>query len=94
MSLTLMSPKGTPRQSTHAMAPRLSSFSGLRIALLSNGKLNADALLEETAACFTREYQCVVSQFSSKPHSGRPAENEQLQQLAANADFLITANGD
>ena len=76
------------------MAPRLDSFSGLRIGLLSNGKLNADALLEETAACFTRKYQCAVSQFSTKPHAGRPAEGEQLQQLAADADFLITANGD
>ena len=94
MSITLMSPKGSTSQDKRQMAPRLTDLSGLRIGLLSNGKLNADVLLQETAACFEREHQCTVGELVEKPHAGRPVETDQLTELAAASDFLITANGD
>ncbi|MCH9674463.1 MAG: hypothetical protein K0U93_23695 [Gammaproteobacteria bacterium] len=94
MSLTLMSPKGSAKQDARVMAPRIADFSGLRIGLLSNGKLNADLLLTETAACFEREHQCSVSELLDKGNASKPAETERLEQLAASSDFLITANGD
>lgn len=94
MSLTLMSPKSATTQDVRTMAPRLTDLTGLRIGLLSNGKLNADVLLQETAACFTREHQCEVNALLDKPNAGKPAEPDQLKQIAQSSDFLITANGD
>ena len=94
MSLTLIDPSGQSNQPDRQMAARLSSFQGKRIALLSNGKLNAELLLRETAACFESQFDCEVSQFATKPFASKPAEPQMLESLASDADFLITANGD
>lgn len=94
MSMTLISPRGSQIRRQRAMAPRLASLNGLRIGLLSNGKLNADLLLQETARCFVERHQCTAAPLLSKPFASKPAEPEQLRQLAEQADFMITANGD
>ncbi len=94
MPITLISPKGGNNQPARTMAPRLTSLSGLRIGLLSNAKLNADLLLQETAACFVREHQCVVSDLIGKPHASKPAPTDSIAELAEKSDLLITANGD
>ena len=94
MSITLMSPKGSNAQLARDAAGRLTSLSGLRIGLLSNGKLNADLLLKETAACFERDFDCTVSELIGKSSASRPVEHDALAALAEKSDFLITANGD
>ena len=50
MPMTLISPKGSNNQVSRKQAARLKALDGLRIGLLSNGKLNASLLLRETAA--------------------------------------------
>jgi hypothetical protein len=94
MSMTLLSPTGSQDRVQRSMAPRLGDPTGLRIGLLSNGKLNAELLLQETARCFVEHHRCTVATLVSKPHASKPAEPEQLRQLAGHVDFMITANGD
>ena len=94
MSLNLVSPMGSQDRIQRSMAPRPKNLTGLRIGLLSNGKLNAELLLKETARCFAEHHQCTVAAMASKPHASKPAEAEQLKELATQVDLLITANGD
>ena len=94
MALTLVDPGGRRSSTARTMAPRLTDLTGLNIGLLSNGKANADALLNETAALFIDAYGCRTTRFVDKRNAGRPALPEHHQELAAAADFLITAVGD
>lgn len=94
MTMTLISPRGSRNRQPRAMAPRLASLNGLRVGLLSNGKLNADLLLQETARCFVEQHRCTVVPLMSKPFASKPADPELLQELAVQADFMLTGNGD
>ena len=94
MAITLMAPGGRGARADRTMAPRLSSLGGQRIALLANGKANAEALLQETAALFVRDFGCQVVGFVDKGNASRPALPEHHRQLAGAGDFLITAVGD
>ncbi len=94
MTITLVDPGGRGGSTNRTVAPRLADLAGLRIALLSNGKANADVLLRETAALFADEFGCREACFIDKRNAGRPALPEHHRQLAEDADFLITAVGD
>ena len=94
MAITLVDPAGRRSSAVRTAAPRLESLAGLNIGLLSNGKANADVLLNETAALFVDAYGCRTAHFVDKRNAGRPALPEHHRELAAAADFLITAVGD
>ena len=94
MTITLLAPSGQGESTTRTMAARLPDLHGTKIGLLSNGKANADALLNETAALFASEFDSQVTQFVDKRNASRPALPEHHRQLAEQADFLITAVGD
>ena len=94
MALRLIDPKGASKPPSSRLAPRIPNLQGLKVALLGNSKVNADVLLRETAKLFETEYGCTVLSLAEKPDSGRPAEPAQLDRLARESDFLITAVGD
>ena len=94
MAITLIDPGGRGGSTDRTLAPRLHELGGLKIGLLSNGKANADVLLNETAALFVRDFGCEVSGFVDKRNASRPALPEHHRELADAADFLITAVGD
>ena len=75
-------------------APALASLDGLNIGLLSNGKLNADALLEETAAILRTRFGGKVLPMVAKGSAGAPAPADTLKKLSVECDYLITASGD
>ena len=75
-------------------APALTSLDGLTVGLLSNGKLNADALLTETAAILTARFGGNVLPMAAKNSAGAPAPADVLKKLSAECDYLITASGD
>ena len=95
MSLRLIDPGG-PQEggAERTRAPRLASLDGKRIGLLTNGKHNADVLLQETAAIFEKEHGCTVVELTGKAHAGKPADPGLLARLAKETDFLLTAAGD
>ena len=94
MAITLVAPGGQGSSTERSMAARLDGLRGAKIGLLSNGKANADVLLNETAALFVRDFDCRVTGFVDKRNASRPALPTHHQQLAEQADFLITAVGD
>ena len=75
-------------------APALASLDGLTIGLLTNGKLNADALLEETAAILQNRFGGDVLPMVAKASAGAPAPADTLKKLSLECDYLITASGD
>ena len=54
--MRLINPTVVDSQVIHTRAGALTSLSGLTIGLLSNGKQNADVLLEKTAASLQQRY--------------------------------------
>ena len=60
MAFELLDPTGQTPQTGFAHAPRLGGLDGLRIGLLSNGKVNADRLLRMTAEHFVANHGCEI----------------------------------
>ena len=75
-------------------APVLASLQGKRIGLLSNSKVNADVLLQETAQVFREKHGCEVLDLQFKHNASAPAPSDTIASLAQASDFLITASGD
>jgi hypothetical protein len=72
----------------------LVSLEGKTIGLLSNGKLNADLLLQETAQLFVEQHGCLIAPTQWKPNPSAPTPEDKIANVAANCDFLLTATGD
>ena len=92
--MQLIDPTATDPSQRHLRAPALSGLDGKVIGLLSNSKLNADLLLQETAAIFQTKHQCEVQEIKFKRNASAPAPSETIDQLITECDFLITAAGD
>ncbi len=75
-------------------ADGLTSLDGRTIGLLENGKLNAEAMLRETAALFQARHGCRIEPLFSKSNASAPAPAETLAEAASRVDFLITGLGD
>ena len=94
MALELLDPTGQTPQTGYAAAARLGALDGLRIGLLSNGKVNADRLLRLAAERFAERHGCRIARETAKPNASRVADPQLLRDLSHNVDFLITAVGD
>ena len=94
MAFELLDPTGQTPQTAFAHAPRLRDLDGLRIGLLSNGKVNADRLLRMTAKHFVANHGCEIVCDTSKPNASRIVDPQVLRDLSHDVDFLITAVGD
>ena len=95
MPLRLYDPTAqAPKNQERTGAARVRSLEGLKIGLLSNGKVNAHILLNETARIFEQRHRCRVIRDEDKRDAGRPCPTEMLGRLSEAADFLITAAGD
>ncbi len=77
-----------------ARAAALAGLEGRTVGLLENGKLNAVAMLRETARQFEARHGCRVLPIFSKSNASAPAPAETLLEAAGEADFLITGLGD
>lgn len=92
--MQLMDPTVMAAEQANTRAPELASFDGKTVGLLSNGKLNADLLLLETAAIFKARHGCEVLALAYKRNPSAPAPKGSIDDLAVRCDFLITATGD
>lgn len=87
-------PTGTARDHSYTAAPRVRSLTGVTVALLSNQKRNADALLGHIAELLRDEHGATATLIDVKEMMSRPAPDDQLQSLAGRAEVLVTAVGD
>ena len=92
--MKLIDPTVPSVQPDNQRAPALLSLEGLTIGLLSNAKLNADRLLEETAAALQQRFGGKVLPLRYKRNASAPAPVDILTNLSPECDYLITASGD
>jgi hypothetical protein len=95
MTLVTLDPTGARPVDTHSIAPRLDGLNGKRLGLLHNVKTNARELICEISDLVKDRYDVsVVGPVRTQGQSGMLAKPEQLQDLAREVDFVITAVGD
>jgi len=91
----ILSPEGASTAKQHTLAPRrFTTLDGVRLGLLGNSKLNADNVLLAIGDLLKERY-AVESVFTrSKPTFSKPAAQDQVEEMLANADVIITGVGD
>jgi len=92
----IVSPEGsssTARQ--HDLAPRrFRTLDGVRVGLLGNSKLNADAVLLAISDLLKERYAVESVFVRSKPTFSKPATGEMIDEMVKNSDVIITGVGD
>lgn len=91
--LTLVSPVDARAADAVPLAARRSDLSGCRLGLLDNRKGNANVLLEMVAAELYRQ-GAAAGALHEKRIFSRPATAQNLADLAASSDAVVTAVGD
>jgi len=73
---------------------RTLSSRGIRLGVLDNSKSNADHLLKLIVEGVQKEFKVDSVVIKRKPASSRPATAEMLDELAKEADLVISAMAD
>ncbi len=94
--MIVLSPEGRAQTSAAKVAavPRFQDLQGKVVGLLDNSKPNADKLAERFAELLKKEYGVarVISRRKLTAQQGAP--KEYLDELAAQADFVLSGLGD
>ncbi len=91
----ILSPEGTSHARQHRLAPRrFKSLDGVRLGLLGNSKLNADAVLLAIGDLLKERYAIESVIIRSKPSFSKPAADDQVQEIIDNSDVVLTGVGD
>jgi hypothetical protein len=91
----ILSPEGTSHAKQHRLAPRrFTSLDGVRLGLLGNSKLNADAVLLAIGDLLKERYAIQSVLVRSKPTFSKPASDELVNELVDNSDVIVTGVGD
>ena len=93
--MPVLDPTGSSPQTRYSLAPRpLQTLDGARLGLLSNTKLNADAVLAALGELLGERYalQAVVAR--TKATFSRPAEDQVVSDLVEQCDVVIAGVGD
>ncbi len=91
----ILSPQGTSHTKQHRLAPRrFTSLDGVRLGLLGNSKLNADAVLLAIGDLLKEHYAIDSVIVRSKPTFSKPAPDEIVEELIRGADVIVTGVGD
>jgi hypothetical protein len=91
----ILSPEGTSHAKHRQLAPRrFKSLDGVRLGLLGNSKLNADAVLLAIGDLLKEKYAVQSVFMRSKPSFSKPAPDELIDEIIQNADVVLTGVGD
>src|SRR5438105_14490528 len=91
----LLSPEGSSQTGQHRLAPRrFSTLDGVRLGLLGNSKLNADAVLMAVGDLLRERYAVESVFVRSKPTFSKPAPDEIVEEMLHNSDVIVTGVGD
>ncbi len=91
----ILSPEGTSHAEQHRLAPRrFASLDGVRLGLLGNSKLNADAVLLAIGDLLQERYAIESVTVRSKPTFSKPAPDEIVEELINSSDVIVTGVGD
>lgn len=92
--MQILSPEGTVGTAPHTPAPAPAVLTGMRVAVLENGKPNARLLLTQLADRLAERAGATVSVLVGKGTAATPAEPEVLDTLRAGADVVLTGSAD
>lgn len=87
--ITIVHPAAEDVARRLALAPRLVSLRGARLALIDNSKHNADAFLASLETILTRDYGVEHVERYRKASPSIPTPPEILARLAASCDALV-----
>ncbi len=90
----ILDPTVEPLPDTTLMAPRPRELNDKVVGLLSNGKRNADTLLDAVYSLLQDTYDFKDVVFLNKGDSSRPAPQKIMDELLEKCDLVITATGD
>lgn len=91
----ILSPEGKSNVGRFPLAPRrFNTLDGVRLGLLGNSKLNADAVLLAIGDLLQERYALKSVFARSKPSFGKPAPDDVVEEMLANADVVIAGVGD
>jgi hypothetical protein len=91
----IVSPEGSSNTGHYHLAPRrFTTLDGVRIGLLGNSKLNADAVLLAIGDLLQERYALKSVFVRSKPSFGKPAPDEIVQEMVDRSDVIVTGVGD
>ncbi|HET6316172.1 MAG TPA: hypothetical protein VFG86_06925 [Chloroflexota bacterium] len=91
----ILSPEGASSAKQHNLAPRrFKTLDGVRLGLLGNSKLNADNVLLAIGNLLEERYNIESVFIRSKPTFSKPAAPDQVDEMLANADVIVTGVGD
>jgi hypothetical protein len=91
----IVSPEGASTAKQHRLAPRrFKTLDGVRLGLLGNSKLNADAVLLALGDLLKERYALESVFMRSKPTFSKPAPDELIDEMVENADVIVTGVGD
>lgn len=79
---------------TQLKSNRTLGGTGLRLGILDNSKANADHLLNLIVEGVKKEFKVDSVVVKRKPAASRPATDQVLDDLAKEADLVISAMGD
>jgi len=100
MSVSVYLPDSEPGPLSTSLAPSPLSLTGMRIAVLDNGKPNADVVMVRAAESLAARTGAVVSVITKKGPLGQsanaavPLADDRLELLLAEADVVITGAAD
>ncbi|WP_238005643.1 hypothetical protein KZZ52_42905 [Dactylosporangium sp. AC04546] len=87
-------PLGMSPEAQKGMAPAPVRRAGLRVALVSNGKVNGSELLFAVARLLGESLPDLEVRHYRKPSVSVPATDEDIAEIAATADAVVAAIGD
>ena len=90
----LVVPDAPIEQAVQLNANRTIGASGIRLGILDNTKGNADHLLNMIIECVKKEFKVDSVVMTRKAASSRPATDAILDQLAREADLVVSAMAD
>ncbi len=92
--MIIVDPTVTNTEQNNTRAPAVAMLKGKTIGVLSNRKLNADLLLQETALCLVTRHGGKVLPMEHKLDPCAPSPGNTLTDLSSQRDYLLTAIGD
>src|ERR1700761_422352 len=100
MSVAVYLPDSEPRPEAVALAPSPRSLAGLRIAVLDNGKANADVVMIAAAEALAARTGAIVSLITKKgplgvsANAAIPMAEDRFVRILAEAEIVITGAAD
>ena len=90
----IVAPDAPMQETEHLKSRRTLGSAGIRLGVLDNSKANADHLLGLIIEGVKKEFKVDSVVIKRKPASSRPATPEMLDELAQEADLVISAMAD